>query len=226
MRIKHISDTHGRIEKLYGRFDIIVHSGDFLPTFPYIFENNLQEEMQAQLFWLKSVIPKLQEQIKEKLFLFVPGNHDILPADTITNIMQLSGINAVNISEKLYSHNGINFYGFPYIPYIHGRWNYECFPPTMLKKVDEMLQVINSTYTDIIAAHSAIYNYLDIGEDEFGIRNNFGSTALANMFDYKLNKDMIPRAFLHGHIHESHGMTNKNDMIISNAAKIQNIIEV
>jgi Icc-related predicted phosphoesterase len=49
---------------------------------------------------------------------------------------------------------------------------------------------------------------------------------MVNALDYKINKDMMPMAYLCGHIHESHGLTVRNGILVSNAAVTYQIIEV
>lgn len=222
MRICHISDTHGIFPDLNGRFDIIVHSGDFFPNSQAIINGNKIEESIFQKKWLEEKIDNIQDMVSNKPLLFILGNHDFIDPNIMELILQSAGINAISISEKPVLFNQVCFYGFPYIPYIKGVWNYELSVPEMQIKVNEMANVINANYIDVLVCHSSIYKCLDLSWGNVSL----GSTVIANMLDYKIDKDMMPSYYLHGHIHEATGISYRNDMVISNAATIQQIIEV
>lgn len=222
MRICHISDTHGGFFPLYGRYDLVLHTGDFFPNSPAVFTGNKTQEMVFQLQWLRNSIPNIKQQLQGHPFLYVPGNHDFLHPDLMEHELRTAGIEAIGLTDKITMFRGVNFYGFPYVPYINGSWNYEKELPEMQIEVDKMVEQLNKTYVDVLACHAPPYRVLDLS-----LGNEIlGSTAIAHALDYKIEKAMMPQVYLCGHIHEAHGVSNRNGMLISNAATTRHLIEV
>lgn len=222
MRLMHISDTHGGFPRLYGRFDVVIHTGDFFPNSHHVGQGNKTQEAIFQHDWLRQQIPTMKQWLQGHPFLYVPGNHDFLNADLMEHELRSAGIECLGLTDKITTFKGVNFYGFPYVPSINGMWNYEREVPEMQKEVDKMVDALNGTYVDVVAAHAPFYKMLDLTMGNEVV----GSTVLANAFDYKINKDMMPVAYLCGHIHEAHGMALRNGMLVSNAATTKHIIEV
>jgi Icc-related predicted phosphoesterase len=218
MRILHISDTHSLMPRLHGMFDIIVHSGDLFPNFGKLRE----KEIEFQLRWLEDNLLPFKTWTQNKPFLFVPGNHDYINSLLVESVLNSNDIDAYLIKEEVFSYKNYNFYGFPYVPYINGQFNYELNIPEMEVKVDEMLDRLYITKADIIVAHAPLANVLDLTYDGFHI----GSTVIANGLLYKINKEDLPGYYLCGHCHQSNGVCRVNNMLISNAATTQNIIEL
>lgn len=221
MRILHGSDWHGHIPKLLGNFDITISSGDFFPNSKY-FTTDRPKEIDLQYQWLKSKIPILKEYLWGRPFLFIMGNHDFCSPDRMEEILIKGGINAINLTDKLITYEGVNFYGFPYIPYYHGFWNYECTPIEMYEHIKKMVNTLNTSYVDVLVTHSPPYKCLDLTHGNV----EMGSTAIANALDYQLNEGMLPQALLCGHCHEASGITMRNGMLVSNAALRQHIISI
>ena len=222
-RILHISDTHGKFPKLFGRYDIVVHSGDMLSNSYAVMNRNITQEIAHQLDWLTQNLNTFKTWLHGTPFLFIPGNHDFLHPDIIEQTLNAAGIKAINLTDKRVVYENISLYGFPYIPEIGGNmWNYEREIPEMNIEVNNMLNVINKDYTDIIVAHAPLYQILDLTNGNYIT----GNTVMSNALDFKLNKDMIPSYYLHGHIHEAHGITIRNNMLISNAATTFHTIEI
>jgi Icc-related predicted phosphoesterase len=223
LRACHISDTHGGLPKLSGRYDIVVHSGDILPNSYAVMNRNITQEMAFQLDWLTQNLINFKKWLQGTPFLFIPGNHDFLHPDIIEKTLNSEGIKAINLSNKRVMYEDISFYGFPYVPAIGGNmWNYEREIPEMDVEVGKMLDVINKDYTDVIVAHAPLYQILDLTKGN----DTTGSTVIANAFDYEMNKNMLPLYYMHGHIHEANGLTVRNNMLISNAATTFHTIEI
>jgi Icc-related predicted phosphoesterase len=222
MRLCHISDTHGGFPRLPGRYDVVIHTGDFFPNSRHVFTGNKTLEMVFQDDWLKSQIATMKSWLQGHPFLYVPGNHDFLHSDRMEHVLRSEGINAIGLTDKVTTVEGVNFYGFPYVPYINGSWNYERELPEMQQEVDKMVEVLNKTFVDVLACHAPPYKALDLS-----LGNEIlGSTVIANALDYKIARDMLPPVYLCGHIHEAHGITLRNGVLMSNAAVTQHIIEV
>jgi Icc-related predicted phosphoesterase len=223
LRLCHVSDTHGGFPRLHGKYDAVIHTGDFCPNSHNVMIGNKIAEAQYQFQWLESKIADLKQQLQGHTFLFVLGNHDFLSPDMMEQLLISKGVKAINLTDKIVTHEGVNFYGFPYVPAIGGnRWNYEREIPEMQVEVDKMVSVLNSTYVDVLACHAPIYKSLDLSY----ANEILGSTIIANALDYKLDKTMQPDFYLHGHIHESHGLSIRNGMVVSNAATTYQILEI
>lgn len=222
MRLCHISDTHGGFPKLYGKYDCVVHSGDFFPNSHHVRAGNKIQEAAYQLEWLKGKISEMKPWLQGHPFLYVLGNHDFLHPGLMEYTLQSEGIKAIDLTDKIVTHEGVNFYGFPYVPAINGMWNYERETPEMQEEADKMVAQINVKYTDVLVCHAPIYKCLDLS---YG-NQVLGSNVIANTIDYKINNDMMPTTYLHGHIHESSGISIRKNMLVSNAAVTRHIIEV
>lgn len=222
LRLCHVSDTHGKFPPLYGRFDAVIHTGDLFPNSAAAFNGNRNDEAKFQLQWLREHLGEFKSWLQGHPFLYVPGNHDFMASSCMEFELRKLGIEAFDLTDKTLNFKGVNFYGFPYVPYISGMWNYECHFPEMQKEIDKMVSVINSNYVDVLACHAPPYKMLDLtmGNEIVGCQ------AMATALDYKISNDMMPSYYLCGHIHEANGMTVRNGMMISNAATTRHIIEV
>lgn len=223
MRLCHVSDTHGGFPRLHGKYDGVIHTGDFFPNSQHVMTGNKVQEAVYQMEWLKSNVSNLKAQLQGHPFFFVLGNHDFASPEMIESFLKSEGVKAFNLVDKKVFYEGVNFYGFPYVPAIGGNvWNYEREIPEMQVEVDKMVQVLNESYVDVLACHAPIHKSLDLS---YG-NQILGSTVIANALDYKVSKDMQPSFYLCGHIHESHGITVRNGMVVSNAATTYQILEV
>jgi Icc-related predicted phosphoesterase len=221
LRILHISDTHGGFPKMMGSYDVVVHSGDFFPDF-FTLSGNKTQMMACQLDWLTQNIRNIKIWLQDTPLLFILGNHDWLHPELMEQTLCSGGIKAISLHDKIVTHQGVNFYGFPYVPSINGEFNYEREVPEMTVEVDKMVQKLQSTYVDVIVAHAPLYRVLDLTHGNTAI----GSSVISTALDYKLNKDMTPATYLCGHCHEANGITVRNGMLISNAARTYHVIEV
>lgn len=172
MIIQHISDTHGFIPELTG--EVIIHSGELYP--------NICNTKEKQINWIKGMA-------FNKPMIFCAGNHDYHIPEQV-----------IDITNKLIDYKGFSIYGFPYIPYIEGDFNYELRISDMKEAVREIPKV------DILVSHAPLKHILD---------NGMGNSVLLNHLMYN---DLMPKYFLCGHIHESSGTSQFKDTIISNAA--------
>lgn len=222
LRIMHVSDTHGNFPRLYGKFDVIVHTGDLFPNSHHVFNGNRAAEAAFQEQWLRDQMPEFKKWLNGHPILYVPGNHDFLSSVILEKDLRSEGVEAFDLTDKMLTFQGVNFYGFPYIPAINGRWNYEREIPEMQKEVQNMVAELNKQYIDVLVCHAPMYKCLDLS-----LGNQIlGSTVISHALDYQVSKDMLPAFYLHGHIHEAHGIAVRNGILISNAATTQHIIEV
>jgi Icc-related predicted phosphoesterase len=225
MRIMHISDTHGLFPRLYGSFDVVLHSGDIFPNSPEGFneKGNFVQEAAFQIKWLRENLPRIRQELQGRTLLFILGNHDFISHEMLESEFNSNGIKAISLHDKIVTYESVNFYGFPYIPYINGTFAYEKVPADMEAEVDKMIEKINQqTYVDIWVCHAPPANILDLSKSNV----HFGSNSILNALNYKLSKEKHPTAVCFGHIHESHGVTIRNGILFSNAATSKNIIEI
>lgn len=222
MKILHCSDRHSLFPKLIGDYDIIVDSGDALPNGPKM---NRDREAEFQRSWTIHNLDEYAKFIGDKPFLLCNGNHDF--TEQTCDILQSAGIHAYNITNKKFAFRGLNFYGFPYIPFIEGSWNYELIFPEMIHKLDPVIRMINDGEIDVLVPHCPPYGIMDLTPDG----RHIGNAALKNAIEYKLAK--WPKAMLFGHAHQNFGLINmenpnnpKETMLLSNAALHYRIIEI
>ena len=222
MRLMHVSDTHGKFPRLYGRYDAVIHTGDLFPNSHHLFNGNKTKEMAFQLQWLRDNLNEMKGWLQGHPFLYVPGNHDFLNSSLMEFEMRSIGLEAFDLTDRMLTFQGVNFYGFPYVPEINGMWNYERNFHDMEVEVDKMVLELNKQHVDVLAGHGPLYKVLDLSMGN----ELLGSTVISNALDYKLNEGMLPDFYLCGHIHEANGMTVRNGMMVSNAATTRHIIEV
>ena len=221
-RICHVSDTHGGFPILHGRYNIVVHTGDFFPNSHHCIERDKSREMKFQLQWLRDNIHHIKLWLNGHDFLYVPGNHDFLHPDLMEYELQSVGIRAYSLTDRLFTREGFTYYGFPYVPTIDGTWNYERDIPEMQAEVDKMVATINQNKIDILVCHAPPYACLDLS---YG-NEVLGSTVIANALDYKIARDMMPDYYLCGHIHEANGFRLRNGLLVSNAATTYQVLEI
>jgi len=223
MRLCHVSDTHGGFPRLFGRYDAVLHTGDFFPNSQWVRVGDKVKEAEYQLQWLKDNISNLKQQLQGHPYFFILGNHDFVSPEKVEEVLLDTGVLAFNLTDKFVLYNGVTFYGFPYIPAIGGNhWNYEREIPEMQVEVDKMVGVLNLNQIDVLACHAPISNCLDLS-----LSNQvLGSGVIAHALNYKIKTEMLPKYYCHGHIHEANGLTTRNGILISNAATTFHIIEV
>lgn len=221
-RICHVSDTHGGFPRLHGRYDIIVHTGDFFPNSHHIATRNFNREMAFQLQWLRDSAYDIKLWLNGHDLYYVPGNHDFLHHDLMEFELQKLGIIAYSLADRILDREGLTFYGFPYVPTIDGSWNYERDIPEMQVECDKMAEALNNTKVDLLCCHAPPYGTLDL---TYG-NEVIGSTVMGNTLDYKISKDMLPPVYLCGHVHEANGLRMRGSQLVSNAATTYQIIEI
>jgi Icc-related predicted phosphoesterase len=199
LRISHCSDNHGHLTPLSPLASLIVCSGDFLPNEAKgPSEVAFKREVEYQEFWVRQNISDIAEWLSGRPLLFSSGNHDFIDP---CPILREFGLDAINIDNKIVEHSGRRFYGFPFVPWIQGRWNFELVIKDMVSKVEEMGKVCNEGRVDILVAHCPPYGILD-ELTGFYWGTHGGNTSLANLINYQ----WMPEFILSGHFHDAAGI--------------------
>ena len=225
MRLMHVSDTHGGFPRLHGSYDCVVHTGDFFPDSPDFKSGNKVQHAVFQMKWMEDNVKTMKQQLQGHPYLFILGNHDFVNSQMLESFLCSEGIKAIDLTDKLVNHQGINFYGFPYVPAINGMFNYEREIPEMQVEVDKMMATVTATYStqlDVLVCHAPPHKTLDLSKGNVIL----GSSVLANALDYKFAADRMPTYYLCGHIHCAAGLSLRNGMLVSNAACVQHILEI
>ena len=215
MRILHYSDNHGAMIHFKGKYDIVVNSGDFAMDYniPFTQRKFYQTE------WLKKVAPHLKASLHNTPFLYTLGNHDFQDPWEMEDILRSNGIDAHCLHDKVVSHSGVNFYGFPYIPPITGSWQYERTVDEMKELIAPLKEAISNYQVDVIVAHAPPHGILD--EDQ-----HYGNSVMTNMLMYEVLAENVPGYMFVGHCHRSYGIMKLGDMLVVNSATTSNIIEI
>lgn len=227
MKIAHVSDNHSTFPIIPNEADIIVHSGDWLPN---ISRGRLDIEPRHQEAWIKQNIEKIKNWIGKKPFLFSPGNHDFFPP---CGLLRQHGIEAYDITDRVFQYAGKRFFGFPYISYIAGEWAYESQPDEMARHIRRLKDYFIDDGIDILVAHEPPYGVLDCliaARNSSGVvtycEQHRGNRQLSNLFSYVLDEDKFPSHILSGHYHGHYGISEEWGITISNAATTVNLLEV
>lgn len=142
-------------------------------------------------------------------FCSPPGNHDYIDP---TPQLRAAGIDAISLENALHIHGGVHFYGFPYVGYLAGEWNYELGEREMTHRVAN----IPWEKIDVFVPHSPIYGVLD--------RNAQGERCGSKPLRIALQQQDRVRLVLHGHIHNAAGVAEWKGIHISNAATTQRVL--
>jgi len=220
MKFCHVSDSHGYFPDLRGDFDFVVHSGDLFPNSNngrYINKSRdkKQREIEFQRSWIRRKSDTIHKWLRSKPLLYCAGNHDFFnPCDLLNEL----GVETIDLTNKSVEYAGYRWYGFPYVNFLVGEWNWELDKNELWQKTQWMMNKISGD-TDILVAHDPIYGILDESWGEH-IGNNFIQDALTY-------RETAIKLYLHGHCHESPGFIRMEelDLSVSNAAYAPRIIE-
>jgi Icc-related predicted phosphoesterase len=215
MRILHISDTHGTLPPLLeDGVDVVVHSGDFLPNRT---RGIRAVEEVFQPAWVHENAARLRGWMGDRRLLVCAGNHDFVdPAP----LLREAGLNAVSITDRLHDEDSVGFYGFPWVPFFTGEWNYELGLVPLTNATIAVEEMLNQGAIDVLVSHGPLYGVRDRNADG----ENCGSLPMRYALQAARH---APRAFLCGHIHEARGrQTWSRGIHVSNAALTQNWIDL
>jgi Icc-related predicted phosphoesterase len=217
--VRHLSDLHGAFPKPTQEFDITILSGDIFPDF-LGYGRTVSAIRQEN--WVRINQLALQDWCEDKPVYYILGNHDFAEENFLQNEMFKGWVNINNQYATWWdgADKTASFYGFPWIPWCGGNWNYELEDSAMLTKVQEMrIKFQEHGYPDILVAHSPPYGILDTACTRLGNRR------LTDALSYSFS--VFPKLVLFGHIHECGGEAICVDgTVFSNAACTQNYLEI
>jgi len=188
MKIACISDTHGRkLDVLPSDIDVFVHCGDW--------SNSGSKE--ETLTFLKQI-----DTVDVEHILICPGNHDIWVGQNIEESKELfKQAGALLLIDEPLQINGFNFYSMPWVP-ICGPWEFTLGSSELTSK-----SALIPDNLDCLITHGPSYGILD--------KNKYNSPCGAiSLTNAVLSKN--PRYHVHGHIHESKGISKLGDTTVVN----------
>ncbi|RVU85596.1 metallophosphoesterase [Leucothrix sargassi] len=192
MKITIISDTHLDHEKLgVMSGDVLIHCGDMFDLFEWD-----SRDFKAMDDWFG----KQQFDV----ILCVGGNHDFDIEKRLEDTPQPFK-NATFLCDETYEHNGVKFYGAPWVP--------ELYRHAFFKENDELeveWEKIPED-TDVLITHTPPIGTLD----ESSKGRSFGCSYLAMHIDR-----VKPRLHCFGHIHASSGVLEKHGVTYINASMV------
>lgn len=225
----HVSDTHGAFPPLPKEGEVVIHSGDILPT---LFKYHPEHDLAFQVWFVQDRLEKYKAWLEDRPSIFVDGNHDWTnPAYALLN----EGLRSTDATNRVVQFEGKSFYGFPFIPYIAGHYNYERDHAAMTQEIERMvLRLTNAGLGpefDCLIAHCPPYGVLDLLEqadmvnDEM-VKNTYhcGNRALTTALTYQ---DILkPKTILCGHFHGCPGEESLLGIKVSNAATTVRLVEI
>lgn len=211
MKFCHTSDTHGLLLPLPGDCDMVIHTGDMLPSFS---RGVRAIEVPRQTEWVRTNRKRLRNWAGDRKMYFVEGNHDYIH---IGEHLRAIGIDAHSLP---FDGRTDDMVGFSYVPAFTREWNFELEHGAMQDKISSLEFDLENNPAQILAMHCPPHRVLD--RNHSGQR--CGSLLMREMLIALKNK---PRVVLCGHIHESQGrLDNWHGMIVSNAACMSRVIEL
>ena len=192
MKLTVISDTHGHHEKLgVLSGEVLIHCGDMFNMFdrgPNDFEQ-LDAWFGRQRF---------------DLILCTGGNHDFaLQEKSGANSIPFE--NAVYLQDRSYVHQGVTFYGAPWVPDLREQ--------AFFKESQELARAWSAIpdETDVLITHTPPAGRLDVSSRGFqlGCQHLFAKVRAVS-----------PRVHCFGHVHASSGVAEIGRTVFINAALV------
>jgi Icc-related predicted phosphoesterase len=191
MKIVAISDTHNRHQSLVlPKGDMLIHAGD-------VSSQGKQSQVEDFLKWFS------KQDFKYKIF--IAGNHDFfferMPEDYIKLLIPE---NVIYLNDSGVEIEGIKIWGSPVQPWFYD-WAFNRQRGEDIKKHWDLIPLS----TDILITHGPAKGILDKT-----IQNvETGCEDLLNKI-----KEIRPKYFIFGHIHEGYGMVEKKGTTFINAS--------
>lgn len=196
------SDTHFPfdVDKIPSG-DIFIHAGDLMYS-------GYPSEWKERLDCLAAL------DFKKKIL--VPGNHDF-HIQNYTGIaraeLRRAGVTLVDDTAPIIEVNGLTILGMPFVTGLSG-WAYNRDE----EYITNWLDTLGIVSPDIVVSHAPIYGTLDAVRPEqksFYNQVRVGSRAYNR---WLVSQGTKPKAWIHGHIHESYGLSLAGQTAVYNVA--------
>jgi Icc-related predicted phosphoesterase len=198
MRLTVISDTHGEHEKLgVLSGDVLIHCGDMFNMF-----RSQEDEFERMDDWFG--------RQDFHLILCTGGNHDFALQDR-SKFESRPFENAVYLQDRSYIHEGITFYGAPWISDLKG----QAFFTRSSELADRWSEIPSGT--DVLITHTPPAGVLDVSSSGLEL----GCKHLAGMV-----QEVSPRVHCFGHVHASSGILEANETLFINASMVNSQYEL
>lgn len=180
MKVIAISDSHGQEHKIIiPKCDLLIHAGDC--------DINTLEDLEKLNMWFGKQPVKLK--------IFVAGNHDFYLEKLHPNMTQEILTNAIYLQDSFIKINQFKIYGTPWCP----RFNDWAFmrDSNFLKEKWKLIP----DDTNILITHAPPFGILDQKRKANGdLGESLGCPFLRNRV-----KEINPKIYIFGHIHEAYG---------------------
>jgi len=199
MRLVVVSDTHGQHEELGClEGDVLIHCGDFCDGF-----RKDPRDVQAIDSWFAKQ--------RFELILCVGGNHDFAVENRISNGKAVFQ-HALWLQDDSCVHQGVRFYGSPWLPHLQG-WAFY-LPPDRLREKWSMIP----DDTTVLVTHTPPLGILDLPRSR---QVHCGCPDLLERVEV-----VQPRFHLFGHNHASAGVQEREATTFVNASIVDSSFKV
>ncbi len=189
MKVVFISDTHNQHHSLsVPTGDVLIHAGD-------VSGRGTRREIEDFLQWF-SAQPHTHK-------IFIAGNHDFFIQLSPNEFKKILPSNCIYLQDEMVEIEGFKIYGSPWTPKFMN-WAFMKDP----KVIEEVWRNIPKNL-DILITHGPAHGILD----QLHTGPSVGCSTLINKV-----KELKPRYFLFGHIHESYGSEVKDGTTYLNGA--------
>jgi Icc-related predicted phosphoesterase len=191
MKIVAISDTHGLHQSIcLPEGDLLIHAGD-------LSKRGLKTEVEDFLNWFSAQPHRYK--------VFIAGNHDFFFEKEDTYVIQkLIPDNIIYLNDSAAMIEGLKIWGSPIQPWFYD-WAFNRQRGADIKKHWDLIPAD----TDILLTHGPAHGILDLTMDY----RNVGCEELLKKIEA-----VKPKYHICGHIHEAHGVLEKEETTFINAS--------
>jgi len=191
MKIVAISDTHGLHQSIsLPEGDLLIHTGD-------LSKRGLKTEVEDFLNWFSAQPHRYK--------VFIAGNHDFFfEKEDIDDIQKLIPENIIYLNDSAAMIEGLKIWGSPIQPWFYD-WAFNRQRGADIKKHWDLIPAD----TDILLTHGPAHGILDLTMDY----RNVGCEELLKKIEA-----VKPKYHICGHIHEAHGVLEKEETTFINAS--------
>mgnify|MGYP003692111983 CR=1 FL=1 len=190
MKLVLLSDTHGQHENVaVPDGDILIHAGD-------LSLRGTEKELTPFMDWFGA--------LPHSYKILIAGNHDFLAEKDPKAFQALLPPNVIYLNDSGCEIEGIKIWGSPIQPWFHD-WAFNRMRGDAIQPHWDLIPMD----TDILITHGPPFGTLD--------RTTSGNHVGCEVLAEKLAA-IQPKLHVFGHIHESHGLIEKNGTVFVNAS--------